>query len=195
MSNKIFDYLELLYPFTENIQRRVYGRELAREMEMNQKTVQNRMNEMEREGILVSERRGRTKEFRLNRDNILSEKILVASEIKKFYGFLSSNFEVKEIVRDVLDITGGYVVAYGSFVKGDWGEESDLDILMIGSDGRKELEELKARYPREIHLMFMEKEEFVEGLETGESYLNEILRNHMICRGFEKITSWRFENE
>lgn len=195
MSKKIFNFLEVLYPFTESLKGRVYGRELARELEMSQKTVQNRLNLMEEEDLLRSTERGRTKEFVLNMENVLTKKLLVAAEIRKFHNLLSSSFEVKEIIEDVLRQTDGYVVIYGSFAKGDWDEESDLDILLIDSGGKDEVKRLREKYSREIHFMFMQREEFIEGVRSQEPYLREILENHVICRGFEEITDWRFEYE
>ena len=195
MSKNIFNNLEVLYPFTEELERRVYGRELARELDMNQKTVQNHLNEMEEEGLLKSFERGRTKEFALNKENVLARKILVAAELKKFYDFLSSSFEVKEIVEDVLELTKGYVVVYGSFAKRGWDEESDLDILLIDALDKERVKELKEKYSREIHFMFMEGEEFLQGMRSQEPYVYEIIRNHVICRGFEDFTEWRFEHE
>lgn len=195
MSNKIFSFLEVLYPFTEDLKKRVYGRQLARELEMNQKTVQNRLNEMEEEGLLKSSERGRTKEFTLNRENVLTRKLLIAAEVKKFYDLLSSSFEVKSIVSDILNLTEGYLIVYGSFAKGNWEEESDLDILSVDTSEKDKLKELKKKYSRRIHFMYIEKEEFIRGVKSEEPYLQEIIQNHVICRGFEKITDWRFEHE
>lgn len=195
MSKNIFSFLEVLRPFTESLEKRVYGRELARELEMNQKTVQNRLNALEERGLLKSTEKGRTREFSLSRENILTRKLIVATEVKKFYDLLSSSFEVKEIVGDVLKLTEGYVIVYGSFAKGDWKEGSDLDVLLIDSGGEDEVKGLKKKYSREIHFMFMKSEEFIEGMKSRESYLQEILQNHVICRGFEEVTNWRFEHE
>lgn len=195
MSKNTFNYLEVLQPFTKDLETGVYGRELARELDMNQKTVQNRLNSMEEENLLKSTEKGRTKEFTLNKENILTRKLLIATELKKFYDLLSTSFEVKEIVRDILEKSDGHVVVYGSFAKGDWNEESDLDVLLIDSGEEKKIKELGRKYSREIHFMFMTKDEFTEGMKSQEPYLQEILQNHVICRGFEKITDWRFEVE
>ncbi len=193
MSKKIFNFLEVFYPFTEDLERRVYGRQLARKLEMNQKTVQNRLNTMEEEGLLKSIEKGRTKEFELNRENVLARKLLVATELEKFYDLLSSSFEVKEIVSDILNRTKGYVIIYGSFAKDDWGNDSDLDILLIQSSREDKVKEIEDKYSRDIHFMFIKSEEFKEGMQSQEPYMKEILENHVICRGFEEITNWRFK--
>lgn len=193
MSKNIFNFLEVFYPFTEDLERRVYGRELARELDMNQKTVQNRLNALEERGLLKSLERGRTKEFALNKESVLTRKLLVAAEISKFHDLLSSSFEVKEIVGDVLSQGEGYVIIYGSFARDDWKEESDLDLLLIDSSKEDRIKELGEKYPRGIHFMFADSGEFIEGMKSQEPYMNEILEKHVICRGFEEITDWRFE--
>ncbi len=194
MSKKVFNFLEILYPFTEDLERKVYGRELARELGMNQKTVQNRLNTLEDEGFLKSVMKGRTKEFELNKKDILARKLIAAAEVRKFYNLLSSSFEVKEIVSDVLQKTAGYMIIYGSFAEGNWGEDSDLDILLINSDSKDKVKKIREKYSREIHFMFMNIEEFIEGIESQEPYIKEILGNHVICKGFEEITDWRCEH-
>ncbi len=195
MSKKVFKFLEVLYPFTDNLRKRVYGRELARRLDMSQKTVQNYLNELEGEGLLESRIMGRTKEFVLNRENFLVQKILAATEMRKFYDLLSSSFEVKQIVDDILKVSEGYVIVYGSFAKNDWDEESDFDVLLINRDRRNSIDELKEKYSREIHFMIMSESEFIQGIKIKKPYFKEILKEHVICRGFESITDWRFKYE
>lgn len=194
MSNKILNYLDVLVPFTDNIHRKVHGRGLIDELDLSQKTIQNKLNYLEKEGILKSKSSGRAKEFSLKRENLLTEKILTTVEMTKFYDFISSNFEVREIITDILKDVDSPLIIYGSFAKDDWNEESDLDVLVIGKSSNS-IEEIKERYSREIHTMFISEDEFKEGIVNEENYIKGILENHIICRGFEDITSWRFKYE
>ncbi|MFB6075929.1 MAG: nucleotidyltransferase domain-containing protein [Candidatus Aenigmatarchaeota archaeon] len=193
MSNKILKYLDVLIPFTANIHRKVHGRGLTDELNLSQKTIQNKLNYLEEEGILKSKNFGRTKEFSLKRENLLTKSVLTMVEMTKFYDFISSNFEVREIITDILREVDSPIIIYGSFAKGNWDDESDLDILVIGESHN--IEEIRERYSREIHTMFILEDEFKEGIVKEENYIKEILENHIICRGFENITSWRFEYE
>ncbi len=192
MSINILKHLEIMVPFTEDINRRVHGRGLEDGLDLSQKSIQKKLNGLEQEGILESETSGRTKQFSLNQENILTQKAVIMAELVKFYNLMSSSFEVKEIVGEVLNKTSSSFLVYGSFAKGNYDETSDLDILIIGKNVNG-IGEINEKYSRDIHFMFISKKEFKEGIERNESYVNEVLKNHVICRGFENITSWRFE--
>ena len=192
MSKNIFKYLDVLIPFTIG-EKKIYGRELSRKLNLNQKSVQIYLNELKKMGILKTEKKGKTIEFSLNKENILTEKLIVATEIKKFCDLTSNIFEVKEIIKDVLKNINGKVIIYGSFANGNWNEESDLDILIIGR--KVNTEEIGEKYSRKIHFMFLSEKEFREGLKKGNSYIVEIMKNHVICRGFEEIINEEFNNE
>lgn len=194
MSKKIFKTLDVLTPFTKDINNTVHGRALVKRLDLSQRTIQTRLNKFEDEGVLKSEMIGRTKEFRLNKENILTKLLLISVEINKFYNLISSSFELREIIKDILNITGNYVIIYGSFARGYWDEKSDLDILIIGKSNEN-LKKLNEKYSRETHFMFMKEEEFKGGIKEDEPYVKGIIENHIICRGFEEITDWRFENE
>lgn len=185
MSKNIFDCIDVLVPFTAG-DKRFHGRDLARKLNLSQRTVQNHLNKLEKMGVLKSEKRGKTKEFRLNKGRLMTEKLLIAAEIRKFYSLVSSDFEVKEIIKDILDRFIGKVLVYGSFAKGRWDEKSDLDVLILGEE--KKTEEIQAKYSRNIHFMFLTEKEFKSGLRGEKPYFVEIKNNHIICRGFEEIT-------
>ncbi|MFP4115794.1 MAG: nucleotidyltransferase domain-containing protein [Candidatus Aenigmatarchaeota archaeon] len=192
MSINILKHLQVLIPFTEDINSRFHGRGLEKKLDLSQKAIQKKLNTLEKEGILVSETSGRTKQFMLNKESTLTRKALIMAEIIKFYDLVSSNFEAKEIIEEVLNKTSSQFLVYGSFAGGDYDKTSDLDILIIGQ-GREGLKEIDEKYSRDIHFMFISEVEFKEGMNEDESYVNEVLKNHVICRGFENITSWRFE--
>ncbi|MFW6046563.1 MAG: hypothetical protein ACOCP4_02090, partial [Candidatus Woesearchaeota archaeon] len=51
--------------------------------------------------------------------------LLVATEIEKLKK-VNENFEVNEIINNILNLTDKPVLIYGSFIKGNWKKSSDL---------------------------------------------------------------------
>lgn len=194
MNKNILKNLDVVIPFTDDIKQRVHGRGLVKDLDLSQKAIQNRLNRLEEEGVLKSEVSGRTKQFRLNPENILTRKVVTMVEMMKFYDLVSQSFEIKEMITEILKATESYVLVYGSFADGTWDEESDLDVLIVG-ESKGSLKEIDEKYSREIHFMVLSEKEFKEGIKGNKPYIAEVLQNHIICRGFEKITPWRFENE
>jgi len=196
MSKNIFKDrgFSVLLPFTQDLNKRTHGRKIARELDLNQKTVQNKLNELEEKNILESEEKGRLKEFKLNRENPATKNLLITTEIEKLQRLIRKEFEVKEIVKEIIQETEKPTLIYGSFAKGTWDEESDLDILVIGEKEEK-LEEIDKKYSREIQFMYLKQEEFEQQIKEKTPYIKEVLKNHVICQGFEKITNLRLKHE
>jgi len=196
MSKNIFKVhsVSVLVPFTQDLNKRTHGRKIARELGMNQKTVQNKLNELEEKNILESEEKGRLKEFKLNRKNPVTRNLLIKTEIEKLQQLIQKEFEIKEIVKEIIQETEKPMLIYGSFAKGTWDEESDLDILVIG-EKEKGLEEIDKKYSREIQFMYLTPEEFEQHIKEKTPYIKEVLENHVICQGFEKITNLRLKYE
>lgn len=196
MSKKIFNErcLRVIGEFTGDIRASFHGRELARKMRSNQRTVQLCLNRLEKEKILRSKTKGRLKEFSLNLESPLTMQILTAAEIYRAYRLFSSNFEILQIISDVLKITGGAVIIYGSFAKGYAAKESDLDILVIGKSSREKENSLQAKYSRKIHFMSLKEKEFTAGLEKKSSFAKEVAESHIICQGSEAFVKWRLKH-
>lgn len=194
MSKKILDNLCVVEPFTKDLNTELYGRKIARQIDQNQKTVQNKLNSLEEKKALKKRKEGRIKYFTLNKENPVAKTTVIATEIMKFHELIEKSFEVKEIAKDLLQRVDHPVIIYGSFAKEKWNKESDLDLLIIGEKEQK-IEEIKKRYNRKIQIMYLTKEEFKQQLKNRTHYMKEILNNHVICQGFEGITTWRFKYE
>lgn len=195
MNKKIFTgmTMRLVGAYTRDINASFHGRELARRLKANQRTVQLHLNALEKEKVFTSAMKGKTKEFSLNQRNPLALQVLLMAEVYKSYRLLSSNFEIYQIVSDVLGASSGVVVVYGSFAKGYAAKGSDLDILVIGKLDKKKRHDIQERYSREIHIMVMGEKEFVKGLRNKANFMLELMENHIICRGFERFLDWVYE--
>ena len=79
MNKKVFtnNAMEIMGLFTKDINTSYYGRDVARKLKSNQRTIQLALNVLEKEKILVSEVKGKLKEFSLNKTNILTKNILI----------------------------------------------------------------------------------------------------------------------
>lgn len=193
MNKKVFTdkTMEIIGLFTKDTNALYYGRDLARKLKSNQRTVQLTLNALEQEKILQSKTKGKLKEFSLNKANMLTKSILIAAEIYKFNKLTSSSFEVYQIVTDIMKMTDAPLLIFGSFAKGYATKESDLDILIIGKVPKRKTLELQEKYSREIHIMELSEMQFLKGLKNKERFILEIIENHIICQGFEEITNWR----
>jgi predicted nucleotidyltransferase len=194
MNKKVFTdrALEIIAFFTKDINASYYGRDLARKLKSNQRTVQLALNVLEKEKVLVSKIKGKLKEFSLNKTNILTKNVLIIAEIYKFYKVSSLNFEIYQIVSDIMKMTTCPFLIFGSFAKGYATKESDLDVLIIGKTSNTKNLKLGEKYSRNIQILTLSEKQFLNGIKNKEKFILEVIESHIICQGFEEFTNWGF---
>src|SRR3972149_8305236 len=97
MSNMLFNNKELsvLEEFAQDYSRKIYGREIAKKLKMNQKTASNILVKLEKEDILKFSQEGRNKYYFLNKFNPNIKDILKIIELNKKIKFTKKNNKMK----------------------------------------------------------------------------------------------------
>ena len=85
MSNMLLNknILKILKEFSTDYNKRVYGRVIARKLKMNQKTVSNILNNLEKEHILKFSQEGKNKYYFMNKFNPSIKEVVKLIEIEK----------------------------------------------------------------------------------------------------------------
>lgn len=116
-----------------NDQRSIHLRELARRTGMHPKTIQVEVKNLVGAGIIVEEKSGNQKLYRINRTcpllfelrMIIIKTVGIADEIKRALTPLA-----KKIFK-------AYI--FGSFASGEYDSQSDVDILVVGDANLKDV--------------------------------------------------------
>ena len=122
-------------------------RELSRIAELAPPSVQNYLEEFEKEGLIKSYKKRAVPFYQAQRDN----KDFI------FYQKLSTLYELHSSgLIDYLwdELSPQAIILYGSHAKGEATEESDIDIFIIGKEKRPDLAKFQKILNKEIHLMF-----------------------------------------
>ncbi|MCD6522171.1 MAG: nucleotidyltransferase domain-containing protein [Candidatus Diapherotrites archaeon] len=134
--------------FTEPSEEK-HGRRIERELGISHERAVSYLNALEKEKILVSREVGRTKLFRINKNNPLTVKVFGLMEVDRQLDFLRKNRKIAPIlvgVREKLlesareDIC--LILLFGSAARKHSRESSDLDILVVVDKNQKEVEKL-----------------------------------------------------
>lgn len=161
---------------------RIYGREIAKRYKLNQKTVANTLNRLEKEGILKYKTEGKNKYYFLNDFNPLIKEIVRIIEIEKKADFLKKHKSIVNLIRKIEQKSEGIVVLFGSYARGNEKKDSDLDLLLIG---KADLEDLEKSYNKKLNVIKSTKEKF-----DGESpFIREVLKNHIVLKGVEEFVN------
>ena len=184
MSNMLLDInkIKILKEFSEDYRKRIYGRNIAKKLEMNQKTVSNILKNLEKEHILKYNKEGKNKYYYLNEFYPYLKEVIQIIETKRKIDFLLKYKELKELFSKLEERTNGILVIFGSYAKLTADEKSDLDVLVLGKI--KNIQDLEDMFNIKINLIKSEKKKF----DKAEVFIKEIIKNHIILKGKEEFT-------
>jgi predicted nucleotidyltransferase len=154
----------------------LYLRELSRRIKSSAGNTRRELNNLERAGLLKSRREGNLKYFSLDPTNPLYRPI--REMIIKIAG-------IPELLKVPLvahsNISAAFI--YGSFVKGGFDNQSDIDLFILTDTNcsvfekiNVAVEKFEQKFGREINVDLMAKQEFCEKLNNNDSYLSDILK-------------------
>jgi predicted nucleotidyltransferase len=134
--------------FLLNPNTKIHVNGLSRELKISTRTAQVFCNGYHEDGILLKEEVGNIHQFSLNGDDQR------ALALKRFMGpFLVSD---KSCLKPFLKKNGNVlsVSIYGSFASGEYGDMSDLDILVLTADEKqpetRDIASIELRLGREV---------------------------------------------
>jgi DNA-binding transcriptional ArsR family regulator len=151
--------------------REFHLRDLARQSRLALRTVQQELLRLSKAGLVNSRRDGNRTYYQANRNNPLYADL--RSIVLKTAGLAS----VLHKALQGADIELAFV--FGSLAAGNAGPESDLDLMLVGSLGLRQLSPRISRVAlnigREINPHVMTREEFVRRRRSGDHFVTSLL--------------------
>ena len=144
-------------------QAELYVSEIARRLSLDQKNLDRKLKELEKEGIFRSELRGKERYYTLNRAYPLLKEY--KKIILKTVGF---EHLLKQALRRIQGLERVYI--FGSYAKSKMDSSSDIDLLAIGRhnaiDLQREVSELQNSIGREINVINLSPAEYEKKRKT-----------------------------
>lgn len=183
MSNMILNMnkFKILGEFSADYNKRIYGRNVAKKLKMNQKTVANILNELEKEHILKFTQEGKNKYYYLNRFYHYTKETIKLIETQRKVNFLEKYKRLKELFSKLEEKAERTLIIFGSYANFSANEKSDLDVFVIGKI--KNVEDLEELYNIKINIIKINKDKF----DKNEHIIKEIIKNHIILKGTENF--------
>jgi len=179
LNENIYRVLSL---FTGNYRNEVYGRQAARDLEMNQKTVSNVLLRLERDDILRSKTEGRNRIYRLNISNPALMHIMSMVEEERAVRFREESGLGRDFFEKILKSKSPLVIIFGSYANGTQKRNSDVDILAL-SPFEVDLSGIQKFYKIKPSVREYIEEEFKEALRGRDFLITEVLKNHVVIVG------------
>lgn len=148
-----------------------YLRELARELGVSYGALYREVENLADMGIVRRKKVGKVSLLSVNEQ---------LPYIRDLRALLVKTAGVADVLREALDKFSAvkYAVIYGSFAAGEATEESDVDVLIVGSLSEevlaKELARAEEKLGREVNYILWSEEEFAKRAREGHHLLTEI---------------------
>jgi len=162
---------KILLHFFTNTDDEMYLREMALRLKEDPGNLSKELSRLEKEGIFISQFRGKQKYFFLNKTYPLFNEL--KSIIFKTIGIQGS-------LQNIINKTSGIVTAfiYGSFATGKENASSDIDLCLIVRDSVfnennfiSKIDGLEKTISREINYIYYSEEEWEKQINENDSFI------------------------
>ena len=171
--------LKLLF---SNQEKEFYLSEIARIAGASRGNAQKELKKLEKVGIIKSEKRNNLRYYFLNKQNSLFAEW--EGIVKKTIGIEN---ELKNIIQEISRIEHAFI--FGSYARGDFKSESDIDLFIIGNPEENELirqiTKLEKEINREINYHIYSEKEFKKKIKIN-SFLQNVVKKYIMLTDNEK---------
>ncbi len=171
-------HLMVLSLFTRGYDNEYYIREVCRHLPISHGTAQSVLDSLEKRNVLVSVTKGKTRLFRLTNSTEAAQYCKFCELYKRLI-FISEQRYAGEILERMHQYIDGMYAVFGSYAKGNAHEDSDLDLLIVGSYDREKTDKTAALFGMEVNVQNYEKRAFESNIKT-DPLLREIIKDHII---------------
>ena len=160
-----------------NPKQTYYIRELSRELGIPYGMVHREIGNLAGLGIIKLEKRGKITVIHVN------EGLPYLGDLRNLV--LKTTGMAHVILENIPDIDDvRFMLVFGSMASGDYGERSDIDLLVVGSVEEEPLLEaakrIEAETGREVNYLLWSEEEFQEKIKSGHHLILDIAEKPLI---------------
>lgn len=154
----------------------LYVHEMARRLLVDQKNLDRKLKELEKEGIFKSERRGKERYYSLNPSFPL---------LKEYKRIILKTIGLEHLLKEALHKVKGIKQAYlfGSYAKDQMDAASDIDLLAVGNHNtlelQREISAIQKSIGREINVISLKPEEY-EKKRKSNPFVKSVLKSKKI---------------
>lgn len=201
MDNKITKFtdleLRILALYLSDYNLGIHVREISRLLKKNHRTISLALKKLDNKSIMIYKNIGKSKQYFLNFNNILTKEYIKNAESFKFISFIEKNFTIKKLLNELYPhIKFTPIAVFGSYAKREENKESDLDILIINKDREillNKIKEFSKLYKIKIHIQKFTQKQFEQGIKEKDNLIIEIMHNHIILNNIDFFVDvfWR----
>jgi len=168
----------------------IHLREIARRTNLGIPAVKHHIENFLNKKIITKKVEGRNVKFFINFKNRKIVPYLYEVEAYRLEKLPKNVYNAIVDLLSILENKPIITIIFGSYAKGDYTKESDLDILLVFNEINKEIEEktrlIASRYNLRINPIYLSWKEFKEKFfDAKDVFMREVKENKIIFNGIE----------
>ncbi|MCJ7443399.1 MAG: nucleotidyltransferase domain-containing protein [Methanotrichaceae archaeon] len=170
--------LKVVEYFLSHPSKEIYLKELARELEISPASAKAYCDDLLAEGLILENLRGNLRLFRSNRDDFAFKETMKAYHL----------IRIKHLGIETLAENCTSLAIYGSFAAGNFDEQSDLDLLVIGEESdvdRDRILDFQEAFGRDIQLTVLPYYKWETLKKDADKFAESVLRDHILISGIQ----------
>jgi len=188
--------LKILALYRNDYRKLMHLREIARETNIDVKAIQLQLRRLEESNIVSSIMKGKNKDYQLNLGNSLTRYYLIMAEAFVTLSFVGGNFRIKRFLEEMRGKVEGTIILFGSFVKGQARQQSDIDLFVLTKDqvDHEAVEDSAAIIDRRVEVKVTPPKDFLKGLISKDPLVSEAVAHHVVLKGLDEFCDilWRY---
>ena len=160
------------------IKRKSHLREISRSLNESHSTIHRKLANLKKENILDSKTEGKNKIFFL-KDTLKAKSLVYSAELYKLIKTIGKYPELEIILNEIKKNSDEkMIILFGSYAKGNAEKSSDIDIYIETSNSKimPQIEQINSKISVKIG-----------GFNKNSPLIKEIIKDHVILRGFERF--------
>lgn len=183
-------WLDVLIPFFNSYTLKLTSKEITKRTGIPKRTVLRILNALVKRSIVRYNIEGKNKRYYLDLKDHRTKLLARMIESYKALKFSQNERKVYIMIEEIIESRG--VILFGSYAKGHSTKDSDIDILIIGSENEK-VREIARKQVKEINLHFSTLKNLSKLVKKKNVLAMEIMKNHIAFDGGEFVElCWRF---
>lgn len=152
-------------------------RQIAKDVKLNHMTVKRILDELVNENVLDVKKQGKNLVFTI-KNTIEAEATVLMAEIYKFKKLINYHPELKQDIKELRKTKADMILLFGSYAKGLETKNSDIDIYIETTNNNIK------KTASGINNKLMIK---IGKYDGNNLLIKEIIKNHIIIKGFERF--------
>ena len=183
-SRQLSKNLDILFLYINDYNKKLTGREIARQLSINHQTALNKLNQLVNSNILHYEKSGNSKYYFLTK-SYKTRLFLFLTETLSSFSVLE-NPELSILISELIPHCES-IILFGSFSSGAHDEKSDIDLILIGKYNKNKINPIKERHTRSINIEYISWKELESAINNKKPLAKEILMNHKLFGNIDEI--------